>query len=71
MAPLAALALCFILPLYLSAAVNAARPAASSPLVNATDCLMRSFALERALAVNPNLSSAQLSAMADALSGDQ
>lgn len=46
-------------------------PASSSyPLVNSTDCLIRSYALERALEVNPGLTDAQLSAMADALSGD-
>ncbi len=45
-------------------------PITVNPLVNATDCLVRSFALERALEVNPGLSTAQLAAMADALSGD-
>jgi hypothetical protein len=43
---------------------------APTPLRNATDCLLRSYALERALEVNPGLTASQLAAMADALSGD-
>jgi len=43
---------------------------AADPLVNETDCLLRSYALERALEVNPGLTATQLSDMADALSGD-
>ena len=39
------------------------------PIVNATDCLMRSFFIERALEVNPRLTDAQVSAMVDALGG--
>jgi hypothetical protein len=33
---------------------------AASPFVNDTDCLFRSYFLERALEVNPGLTSAQL-----------
>lgn len=40
------------------------------PLVNETDCLMRSYFIERALEVNPTLSIAQTAAMVDALAGD-
>lgn len=40
------------------------------PLVNATDCLMRSYMIERALEVNGALSNTQVAAMIDALSGD-
>ena len=40
------------------------------PLVNETDCLMRSYFIERALEVNPSLTIAQTAAMVDALAGD-
>lgn len=39
-------------------------------LKNASDCFLRSYVVERALAVNPYLTAAQVSAMIDALSGD-
>ena len=55
----------------LRAAAERARFLASAPpLVNETDCLIRSYAIERALEVNPLLSNASVYAMIDALSGD-
>ena len=40
------------------------------PLINQTDCILRSYFLERALQVNPGLTPLQVGAMVDALSGD-
>jgi hypothetical protein len=49
---------------------SALAAAAPLPIINQTDCALRSFFLERALQVNPGLTAAQLAAMADALAGD-
>ena len=53
-----------------ASAARAAFLATAPPLVNATDCLMRSYFLQRAMEVNPALSAPQLRAMVDALVGD-
>ena len=58
------------LTLLATCAAASAAIAGASPLRNATDCLLRSYALERALEVNPGLTASQLGAMADALAGD-